>query len=656
LKKNLFFIAIFSFCLFSLLHAVGGNAGTTNTNFLKIPPFARPAAMGEAFTAQSEGTFGLFYNPAGICMVPQYEVQATHIEWFQGLRYEALAFVMPPPFLEIGKMGLAFSWFQVDEMARTDELSSYDYSYLNSGLDYGSFINYYFAPYDYSILAGYALDLREDISAGINIKYSAQTIDTYSGGNFAADLGFLYRYMYEGTLIRFGASVANVGTDLKLNDLSFGTAKQIRLGAADTFNLFGNKFTFATQAVFQTDYEAILSTGAEYWLFDILALRAGYKFLAFTHPTFGAGINFSGFEFDYAFMNYEELGNTHRFSLLYRFGTPPVKLKVSPYLFSPNNDNFLDTIKFLPAIKETQAVKSAKILIYGASSQPVSEINIRPEEASVQWGGKVGELALPDGVYRAKLVTAYESGTAASEPAAFEIDNTPPVAQVVSEPKLLRPGKSTALLIPATFNLSASDRNKVAKWQLVVWDKDKKPFHNYVGNGPPPAMYVWDGKGSDNRYVDTGELYYYSLYATDSVGNVGRSPFESVVILLREIKLTFSSDALFDLGEADVKISAYNILREMKSVINKHPDSDIVVAGYTDNLQPMGGKYKNNKALSKARAEAVKFFMVNLLNIDEERIKTEGYGEENPIFPNDSPENRQKNRRVEIIIKSTIYK
>lgn len=639
-----------------ILFAGSETAGTTNNNFLKIPPFARPAAMGEAFTAMSEGTFGLFYNPAGICAIPQYEIQASHTEWFQSLRYEALAFVMPPLFTDTGKLGFAFSWFQVEEMPRTGELPGYDQTTLNSGLDFNSFINYYFAPYDYSVMLGYALDLRDDFSAGLNLKYSSQTIDDYSGSNIAADLGFIYRYVYSGNAVRFGAMVQNLGTDLRLYDLAFGTAKIIKLSAADTFDLFGYKATIATQAVFHTDYDAQFMFGAEYWLYDVFALRAGYKLGAFNHPTFGAGIKYAGFEFDYAFMKYEELGNTHRFSLLYRFGVPPVRLKAAPYVFSPNNDNFLDATRFYPQLKNPTSAKSMKVLVYGNSSTPVAELPVKSYNDGVAWDGKLAEMALPDGIYTAKLSAEFENGTSVSEPVRVEIDNTPPENQIASEPKLLRPGKSTALLIPATFNLSAYDRNKVSKWQLMVWDKDKKLFHTQSGVGAPPSTYIWDGKSVDGRYVDTGEIYYYAMYSTDTVGNTGHSPVETVLILLREIKLTFSSDALFDLGEADVKISAYNILKEMKSVINKYPESEIVVAGNTDNLQPTGGKYRDNKALSKARAEAVKFFMVNLLDIEEKRIKTEGYGSDFPIDTNDTVQGRQNNRRVEIIIRSTIYK
>ena len=47
------------------ISAASDLVGTTASNFLKIPPFARPAGMGEAFAAVSDGTYGLYYNPAG---------------------------------------------------------------------------------------------------------------------------------------------------------------------------------------------------------------------------------------------------------------------------------------------------------------------------------------------------------------------------------------------------------------------------------------------------------------------------------------------------------------------------------------------------------------------------------------------------------------
>jgi len=167
---------------------------------------------------------------------------------------------------------------------------------------------------------------------------------------------------------------------------------------------------------------------------------------------------------------------------------------------------------------------------------------------------------------------------------------------------------------------------------------------------------IWDGSGANGSYINTGEIYYYSLITTDSVGNRAQTKPEAVVVLLKEIKLSFNSDALFETGEADVLISAYSELKKMRDVLNKYPESKITVAGYTDNVQPRGNKYKNNKELSKARADAVKFFMVTLLSMDENRISTVGYGEDFPIADNLTQEGRLKNRRVEVTIESTIYK
>jgi outer membrane protein OmpA-like peptidoglycan-associated protein len=297
-----------------------------------------------------------------------------------------------------------------------------------------------------------------------------------------------------------------------------------------------------------------------------------------------------------------------------------------------------------------------KINISDPLGNPAASISVKPGDNVSPWQGDSSGATLPDGVYYASLKASYESGDSDSPKVPVEIDNTPPEVRVDAEPKLLKPGRKDSLIIPSTFTFFAQDRTKVAKWQFAIWDKDKKLFFTTGGSGEPPLSIIWDGKGADGDYVQTGQVYYYSMSAWDTVGNKGQTPLQAQVVLLREIKLTFASDAIFDLGLADVKISAYGILKDMKKVIAQHPESEIVVAGYTDNLQPRGIKYKNNVELSKARADAVKFFMVNLLNMDAGRIRTEGFGEMNPIATNDTAEGRLKNRRVEITIKSTIYK
>jgi outer membrane protein OmpA-like peptidoglycan-associated protein len=629
--------------------------GTTSSNFTKIPPYARAVGMGEAFTAVSDGTYGLYYNPAGMSSITGFEAQFTHINWFQGINYEHLDFVSPVPGSDSGKLGLSLAWFQIDQLTRTDALQSYDPGYLET-FDFSQFSNK-FSPFDYEITAGYALDFRENFSAGATVQLTSQNIDTSHGYNITTDIGLLYKTIYSGNYLRLGADVTNLGSALKMQDIAFDPPHIINVGLSDEMKMWTGTLLIAAQAVINPDYDPLYSIGFEYWLYDMFALRLGYMTGAFDQPTFGLGFRKSGFELDYAFVNYEDLGPTHRVSLVYGWGTPPARLKVSPAVFSPNNDKFLDNAYFFPIIKSPEKLRSIKLNVFDPTGAALAKLPVADKLAkSIIWDGKVNGKVLPDGVYQASITCEYDNGTSESNRVNVEIDNTPPTMTVDADPKLLKPGQKDSLIIPATFSFFAQDRNKVSAWQFIIWDYNRKIFFTAAGKNDPPLTYIWDGKGLNNQYVQTGEVYYYSLMTTDSVGNKAMTKPEPIVILLREIKLTFSSDALFDLGQANVKISAYSVLKTMKDVIDKNPESDILVAGYTDNIQPHGIKYKDNKELSKARADAVKFFMVNLLGYDENRIRTEGYGELSPIADNTTEEGRQKNRRVELTIKSTIYK
>jgi outer membrane protein OmpA-like peptidoglycan-associated protein len=74
-----------------------------------------------------------------------------------------------------------------------------------------------------------------------------------------------------------------------------------------------------------------------------------------------------------------------------------------------------------------------------------------------------------------------------------------------------------------------------------------------------------------------------------------------------------------------------------------HPKSYAVIAGYTDDV----GTKDYNEGLSKKRAEQVSGYLKGK-GVDSTRLVVFWYGLSNPIVPNDSPENRAKNRRVEI--------
>ena len=76
-----------------------------------------------------------------------------------------------------------------------------------------------------------------------------------------------------------------------------------------------------------------------------------------------------------------------------------------------------------------------------------------------------------------------------------------------------------------------------------------------------------------------------------------------------------------------------------------YPGTSVALEGYTDNT----GDAAANQKLSLDRATAVKQAMVTG-GIDESRVAATGYGQENPVAPNDTEEGRAKNRRLELVV------
>jgi outer membrane protein OmpA-like peptidoglycan-associated protein len=111
------------------------------------------------------------------------------------------------------------------------------------------------------------------------------------------------------------------------------------------------------------------------------------------------------------------------------------------------------------------------------------------------------------------------------------------------------------------------------------------------------------------------------------------------------INVTFDSGVLFAHDSEDLNTDAESKLKELTGILNKYPDTYILVEGHTD----ASGTDSYNNQLSKRRAKSVSEFLETNA-IDENRIRTKWYGEDQPKYPNDSQENMAKNRRVEFAI------
>jgi chemotaxis protein MotB len=104
----------------------------------------------------------------------------------------------------------------------------------------------------------------------------------------------------------------------------------------------------------------------------------------------------------------------------------------------------------------------------------------------------------------------------------------------------------------------------------------------------------------------------------------------------------------FPLGSADLTSSARDALKRLVTPLKNFPN-DIIIEGHTDNIPIHGGRYPSNWELSVARAVSVIDFFTER-GIAQKKLVAGGYGEYHPLHPNDSDENRAKNRRIEITI------
>jgi len=114
--------------------------------------------------------------------------------------------------------------------------------------------------------------------------------------------------------------------------------------------------------------------------------------------------------------------------------------------------------------------------------------------------------------------------------------------------------------------------------------------------------------------------------------------------------ITFSEKYMFDPGKADIYPEAKNIIRGIMALLTDDPNR-IAIEGHTDNTPINTPQFPSNWELSTARATNLLRFMLEELNFSPERLTASGYGEYHPVAPNDTPPNRAKNRRVDVVVR-----
>ncbi|HLU88754.1 MAG TPA: OmpA family protein [Cyclobacteriaceae bacterium] len=101
----------------------------------------------------------------------------------------------------------------------------------------------------------------------------------------------------------------------------------------------------------------------------------------------------------------------------------------------------------------------------------------------------------------------------------------------------------------------------------------------------------------------------------------------------------------FDFDKWDLKPESLSSLKRLKNFLEENPEISLLISGHTDNV----GAQSYNENLSLKRAESVKNNL-EAQGIASERLETRGMGDQQPLAPNDSEENRALNRRIEIVL------
>ena len=151
-------------------------------------------------------------------------------------------------------------------------------------------------------------------------------------------------------------------------------------------------------------------------------------------------------------------------------------------------------------------------------------------------------------------------------------------------------------------------------------------------------------------FVKPGDTFnFIRLTDLETSSGIPGADIDAVAAIGGAMLLTLDSAVLFDSGSYTLKESARKELQKLVEKIKAFPSGTITINGHTDNV----GKKSSNLQLSENRAASVASVIQNLLG-DNYQYQIHGYGDQQPIAPNNTPENKQKNRRVELLVTPTI--
>ncbi len=315
--------AVLAAIAFSLTGAAYAAGGTTGGQFLELLQGSRAGAMGGAFTAVMDDSDCLYYNPAGLATVSYIELPFGDNRWFDGISYQSAGIVY----------GLRD--IRTENLRHMGALAA-NAATLTTGDIEGRDINGAFTSNfnveNRLLVAGYAKPLFQGdggtVSAGVSAKFLTEKIAGNEIQSNAFDVGALWAA--PGNRVSLGAVVQNLGGGIKYIEQEEDMPTRTRFGGALSNATDDLMVTLDLDTRDLSSYDVFL--GGEARLLRAVAIRAGYMFQGSNESrlTAGMGIVLSQMDVyfmyfrevlvEYAFIPYDQLGDTHKIGIKLRLG------------------------------------------------------------------------------------------------------------------------------------------------------------------------------------------------------------------------------------------------------------------------------------------------------------------------------------------------
>jgi len=125
----------------------------------------------------------------------------------------------------------------------------------------------------------------------------------------------------------------------------------------------------------------------------------------------------------------------------------------------------------------------------------------------------------------------------------------------------------------------------------------------------------------------------------------------NLTITRRGLIVSLKEAGFFDSGQAQLKQGAHELLNTIAEVMTQY-NNPLRIEGHTDDVPISTSQFPSNWELSTTRATNVLKYLLKYYDAEPEKISATGYGEFRPVTDNSTPENRAKNRRVDIVLLS----